>query len=43
VVPGWQRALRDSIVFPGTTIGNGQIVLRAIYGQARIAQSPRRY
>jgi mannose-1-phosphate guanylyltransferase len=34
-------ALRDSIVFPGTTVGAGQIVIGAIYGHAGIVQSLR--
>jgi mannose-1-phosphate guanylyltransferase/mannose-1-phosphate guanylyltransferase/phosphomannomutase len=35
-------ALRDSIVFPGTTVGDGQIVIGAIHGHAGIVESLRR-
>jgi mannose-1-phosphate guanylyltransferase/mannose-1-phosphate guanylyltransferase/phosphomannomutase len=35
-------ALRDSIVFPGTTVGDEQIVIGAIYGHAGIVASLRR-
>jgi mannose-1-phosphate guanylyltransferase/mannose-1-phosphate guanylyltransferase/phosphomannomutase len=34
-------ALRDSIVFPGTTVGDGKIVIGAIVGHAGIVQSLR--
>jgi len=35
-------ALRDSIVFPGTTVAPEQIVIGAIYGHAGIVDSLRR-
>jgi mannose-1-phosphate guanylyltransferase/mannose-1-phosphate guanylyltransferase/phosphomannomutase len=35
-------ALRDSIVFPGTTLADRQIVIGAIYGHAGIVESLRR-
>src|SRR3954451_933813 len=35
-------AVRDSIVFPGTTVADEQIVIGAIYGHAGIAESLRR-
>jgi mannose-1-phosphate guanylyltransferase len=35
-------ALRDSIVFPGTNVGDEQIVIGAISGHAGIVQSLRR-
>jgi mannose-1-phosphate guanylyltransferase len=35
-------ALRDTIVFPGTTVGDNQIVIGAIYGHAGILESLRR-
>lgn len=35
-------ALRDSIIFPGTTVPDGQIVIGAIYGHAGIVDSLRR-
>jgi NDP-sugar pyrophosphorylase family protein len=34
-------AMRDSIVFPGTTVGDGKIVIGAIVGHAGIVQSLR--
>jgi mannose-1-phosphate guanylyltransferase/mannose-1-phosphate guanylyltransferase/phosphomannomutase len=34
-------SLRDSIVFPGTTVGDEQIVIGAIYGHAGIVESLR--
>jgi NDP-sugar pyrophosphorylase family protein len=40
---GDRSALRDSIVFSGTTLPAEPIVLRAIYGQTPIAQSLRQY
>jgi mannose-1-phosphate guanylyltransferase/mannose-1-phosphate guanylyltransferase/phosphomannomutase len=38
---GDRAALRDSIVFPGTTVGDEQIVIGAIYGHAGILESMR--
>jgi NDP-sugar pyrophosphorylase family protein len=35
-------SVRDSIVFPGTTVGDHQIVIGAIYGHAGIVESLRR-
>jgi mannose-1-phosphate guanylyltransferase len=40
-VIGDGAALRDSIVFPGTTVGEGEIVIGAILGHAGIVQSLR--
>jgi mannose-1-phosphate guanylyltransferase/mannose-1-phosphate guanylyltransferase/phosphomannomutase len=39
---GANVALRESIVFPGTTVPDSQIVIGAIYGHAGIVDRPRR-
>jgi NDP-sugar pyrophosphorylase family protein len=39
---GDAAAIRDSIVFPGTTVGDRQIVIGAIHGHAGIVESLRR-